>query len=176
MRAARARASASRSRRIRVSINLEAASVRPQPYLKKEFKMSQVYARERKETLTGYVVTASKIRIEVLKLIKRETVLPKSLRFLVGKDITGHAESLEREAEHAYAWYPSDEMRLAERKKHLIEAGASCVDLVHDMQMLFQLGTVKRGMAALQPLLDLLEQEHTMLNSQLSYARTVKQK
>lgn len=150
--------------------------MRPQPYLKKEFKMSQVYARERKETLTGYVVTASKIRIEVLKLIKRETVLPKSLRFLVGKDITGHAESLEREAEHAYAWYPSDEMRLAERKKHLIEAGASCVDLVHDLQMLLQLGTVKRGMAALQPLLDLLEKERTMLASQLSHAKTVKQK
>lgn len=143
---------------------------------KKANKMSQVYARERNETLTGYVVTASKIRIETLKLIKRDTVLPKSLRFLIGKDITGHAETLEREAEHAYAWYPSDEMRLAERKKHLIEAGASCVDLVHDFQMLFQLGTVKRGMAALQPLLDLLDQERTMITSQLAHARTVKQK
>lgn len=148
----------------------------PKLYLKKVFKMSQVYARQRTETLTGYVVTASKIRIETLKLIKRETVLPKSLRFLVGKDITSHAESLEREAEHAYAWYPSDEMRLAERKKHLIEASASCIDLVHDLQMLFQLGTVKRGMAALQPLLDLIEQERTMLTSQLSHARMVKQK
>lgn len=111
--------------------------------------MTQVYARQRTETLTGYVVIASKIRIEVLRLIKRETVLPKSLRFLVGKDITSHAESLEREAEHAYSWYPSDEMRLAERKKHLVEAGAFCVDLEHDMQILFRLGTVKRGMAAL---------------------------
>lgn len=138
--------------------------------------MTQVYARERNETLTGYVVTASKIRIEVLRLIKRETVLPKSLRFLIGKDITGHAESLEREAEHAYSWYPSDEMRLAERKKYLIEAGASCVDLEHDMQLLFRLGTVKRGMAALQPLLDLLDQERTMLASQLNHAKTVKQK
>lgn len=146
------------------------------PYLQKDFKMSQVYARQRTETLTGYVVTASKIRIETLKLIKRETVLPKSLRFLFGKDITGHAESLEREAEHAYAWYPSDEMRLMERKKHLIEAGASCVDLVHDLQMLLQLGTVKRGMAALQPLLDLLEKERTMLASQLSHTKIVKQK
>ncbi|EPI44992.1 hypothetical protein HMPREF1582_01487, partial [Gardnerella vaginalis JCP8151A] len=148
----------------------------PRLVSKESFKMSQVYARQRKETLTGYVVTASKIRIETLKLIKRETVLPKSLRFLIGKDITGHAESLEREAEHAYAWYPSDEMRLAERKKHLIEAGAFCVDLEHDMQILFRLGTVKRGMAALQPLLDLLEQERTMINSQLTHARTVKQK
>lgn len=138
--------------------------------------MTHIYARERTETLTGYVVTASKIRIETLKLIKRDTVLPKSLRFLIGKDITGHAESLEREAEHAYAWYPSDAIRLAGRKKHLIEAGASCVDLVHDFQMLFQLGTVKRGMATLQPLLDLLEQERTMLASQLSHAKTVKQK
>lgn len=138
--------------------------------------MSQVYARQRAETLTGYVVTASKIRIETLKLIKRETVLPKSLRFLVGKDIASHAESLERESEHAYAFYPSDEMRLAERKKHLIEASASCVDLVHDLQMLLQLGTVKRGMAALQPLLDLLEKERTMLASQISHAKTVKQK
>ena len=67
-------------------------------------------------------------------------------------------------------------MRLMERKKHLIEAGASCVDLVHDLQMLLQLGTVKRGMAALQPLLDLLEKERTMLASQLSHAKTVKQK
>lgn len=150
--------------------------MRPRLVSKESFKMSQVYARQRKETLTGYVVTASKIRIETLKLIKRETVLPKSLRFLIGKDITGHAESLEREAEHAYAWYPSDEMRLAERKKHLIEAGAFCVDLEHDMQILFRLGTVKRGMAALQPLLDLLEQERTMINSQLTHARTVKQK
>lgn len=138
--------------------------------------MSQVYARQRNETLTGYVVTASKIRIETLKLIKRETVLPKSLRFLIGKDITSHAESLEREAEHAYAWYPSDEMRLTERKKHLVEASAFCVDLEHDMQILFQLGTVKRGMAALQPLLDLLDQERTMINSQLAHAKTVKQK
>nr|DAI48952.1 MAG TPA: Avd-like-generating retroelement protein [Caudoviricetes sp.] len=144
--------------------------------MKKDIELSKIYARQRTETLTGYVVLASKIRIEVLKLIKRETVLPKSLRFLVGKDITGHAESLEREAEHAYAWYPSDEMRLAERKKHLIEASASCIDLEHDMQMLFQLGTVKRGMDALQPLLDLLEQERTMLASQLSHAKTVKQK
>ena len=150
--------------------------MRPRLVSKESFKMSQVYARQRNETLTGYVVTASKIRIETLKLIKRETVLPKSLRFLIGKDITGHAESLEREAEHAYAWYPSDEMRLAERKKHLIEAGAFCVDLEHDMQILFRLGTVKRGMAALQPLLDLLEQERTMINSQLTHARTVKQK
>lgn len=150
--------------------------MRPRLVSKESFKMSQVYARQRKETLTGYVVTASKIRIETLKLIKRETVLPKSLRFLIGKDITGHAESLEREAEHTYAWYPSDEMRLAERKKHLIEAGAFCVDLEHDMQILFRLGTVKRGMAALQPLLDLLEQERTMINSQLTHARTVKQK
>lgn len=150
--------------------------MRPQTISKKVFKMTQVYARERNETLTGYVVTASKIRIETLKLIKRDTVLPKSLRFLIGKDITGHAESLEREAEHAYAWYPSDEMRLTERKKHLVEAGASCVDLVHDFQMLFQLGTVKRGMVTLQPLLDLLEQERTMIASQLSHAKTVKQK
>ncbi|EGL14171.1 hypothetical protein HMPREF9435_1039 [Gardnerella vaginalis 315-A] len=44
------------------------------------------------------------------------------------------------------------------------------------MQMLFQLGTVKRGMATLQPLLDLLEQERTMIASQLAHARTVKQK
>lgn len=155
---------------------LGVASVRPQTISKEEAKLSQVYARQRTETLTGYIVTASKIRIETLKLIKRETVLPKSLRFLVGKDITGHAESLERESEHAYAWYPSDEMRLMERKKHLIEAGASCIDLVHDLQMLLQLGTVKRGMAALQPLLDLLEKERTMLASQLSHAKTVKQK
>lgn len=148
----------------------------PNHIQRKENKLTQVYARQRTETLTGYVVIASKIRIEVLRLIKRETVLPKSLRFLVGKDITGHAESLEREAEHAYAWYPSDEMRLAERKKHLVEASAFCVDLEHDMQMLFQLGTVKRGMAALQPLLDLLDKERTMLTSQLNHAKTVKQK
>lgn len=150
--------------------------MRPQTISKKVFNMTQVYARQRNETLTGYVVTASKIRIETLKLIKRDTVLPKSLRFLIGKDITGHAENLEREAEHAYAWYPSDEMRLMERKKHLVEAGASCVDLVHDFQMLFQLGTVKRGMTALQPLLDLLEQERMMIASQLAHAKTVKQK
>ena len=163
--------------RVRASINSRGRlCATPNHIQRKENKLSQVYARERKETLTGYVVTASKIRIEILKLIKRETVLPKSLRFLVGKDITGHAESLEREAEHAYTWYPSDETRLAERKKHLIEASAFCVDLEHDMQMLFQLGTVKRGMAALQPLLDLLEQERTMINSQLAHARTAKQK
>lgn len=89
---------------------------------------------------------ARQLETSVIKAMGNEHIVPKSYRFTIGLPTVNHAREMSRHLTHAMAFYPSDEQRLWERKRHLIEANACCDDLINDLQLIrtLNIGQIKQ--------------------------------
>ncbi len=102
--------------------------------------MSQVFARNRKEAETDYISLAVDIRIEVLRLIKKEDVIPRRHTFTFGQPMAESARSLVLNVNRANRFYPSNSFNVMERKRYLGLALADCDQIEQDMQCAVALG------------------------------------
>ena len=98
--------------------------------------MSQVFERNRKESDSDYLSLAVDIRIEVLSLVMRESVVPKRKRLMLGAPIAETARSLVYNVNRANRFYPSNSYNVLERKRYLGLALADCDQLEQDFQCL----------------------------------------
>lgn len=98
--------------------------------------MSQVFERNRKEADSDYLSLAVDIRIEVLSLVMRESVVPKRKRIILGAPIAETARSLVYNVNRANRFYPSNSYNVLERKRYLGLALADCDQLEQDFQCL----------------------------------------
>lgn len=98
--------------------------------------MSQVFERNRKEADSDYLSLAVDIRIEVLSLVMRESVVPKRKRLMLGAPIAETARSLVYNVNRANRFYPSNSYNVLERKRYLGLALADCDQLEQDFQCL----------------------------------------
>lgn len=83
-----------------------------------------------RESKVAYQDTARKIEVEIIRLMGSEKIVPKSYRFTIALPTVRHARRLMEEVRHGVDFYPTDEHRLWERKRHWIEAVGCCDDIV----------------------------------------------
>lgn len=88
-----------------------------------------VYARERKETVTQYVVTAQKLQVITLQILMNEKKFPKKWRYILIQDAILKANELLDNVVAAHNIFPTTEERLKQRKQSLYNAVINCYQL-----------------------------------------------
>ena len=91
--------------------------------------MSNVYARNRKETQLQFMINALELQTDIIKTISREKVVPKKFRFLLCPDIVYKTQDLVDNLTMANNIYTVDEETLATRLMYQLEAKANCYQL-----------------------------------------------
>ena len=107
--------------------------------------MSQVFERNRKEPESDYMSLAVDIRVEVLRLVRRESVIPKRYTFILGQPMADAARSLVLNVNRANRFYPSNSFNVLERKRYLGLALADCDQIEQDMDCAIALGLATPG-------------------------------
>lgn len=134
--------------------------------------MSGVLARNRGESKVAYQDTARKIEVEIIRLMGSEKIVPKSYRFTIALPTVRHARRLMEEVRHGVDFYPTDERRLWERKRHWLEAVGCCDDIVDDLQLIRELG-LSPDTNRFERIILLIEKEKTQLRNALRAAHVV---
>ena len=91
--------------------------------------MSNVYARNRKETHLQFMVNALELQKEIIKLVIREKIVPKKFRFIIGIDLVKKVNELVDNLTFANNIYTIDEETISTRLIYQLEARANCYQL-----------------------------------------------
>lgn len=102
--------------------------------------MSGVYEKDRSESELDYFDLARRIWVEVVKLVRSESVVPKSYRFILGVPTAETARSMVANINRAYHFYPSSSFNVLERRRYLTLAIADCEQLALDLQCMRDAG------------------------------------
>ena len=137
--------------------------------------MSGVLKRNRGESKLGYYDLARRIQIQIIRLMGSEKIVPKSYRFTIALPTVQDAKRLVQHITHASDFYPSDEQRLWERKRHFLEAVGCCDDLIMDLQLIRECG-IGADANRLESVVADCERMKVMLRNQLRQAKVVASK
>ena len=91
--------------------------------------MSNVYARNRKETSMQFFVNALELQVEITKYVMREKVLPKKWRYAIGYPLITKVDELVDNITYANSIYPVNEEELQQRKQYQIMAICNCFQI-----------------------------------------------
>ena len=90
-----------------------------------------VPVRYRKPSPLEWQTLAQDIRVDIIRLMGSEKVIPKSYRFTLAHPTVRHAHRLAEEVTHARSIYPTDMPSFEQRRHHLTEA-VGCCDVLED--------------------------------------------
>ena len=88
-----------------------------------------VYARERKETVTQYIVTAQKLQTVTIQILMNEKKFPKKWRYILVQDAILKVNEILDNVIAAHNLFPTTEERLKQRKQSLYNAVIGCYQL-----------------------------------------------
>ena len=91
--------------------------------------MSNVYARNRKETSMQFFVNALELQVEITKYVMREKVLPKKWRYAIGYPLITKVDELVDNITYANSIYPVNEEELQQRKQYQTMAICNCFQI-----------------------------------------------
>lgn len=91
--------------------------------------MSNVYARNRKETKLQFMVNALELQRDIVQTILREKVVPKKFRLILGTDIVHKANELVDNLTFANNVFTIDEETLLTRTLYQEQAKSNCYQL-----------------------------------------------
>lgn len=91
--------------------------------------MSNVYARNRKETAMQFFVNALELQVEITKYVMREKVLPKKWRYAIGYPLITKVDELVDNITYANSIYPVNEEELQQRKQYQTMAICNCFQI-----------------------------------------------
>lgn len=97
-----------------------------------------VYARKRGLSNCEFFFRAMCIRDEVVRVVHKDRLVPKSYRFTFAVPMCETARSMIANIERADAFYPNSTWAVIERKKHLALAIADANTLYDDLQCLIE--------------------------------------
>ncbi len=98
--------------------------------------MSNVYKRNRKQNSKEHIALARKLRQEVTRLMKDESVCPKRSTFYIGQPCAHSARNVVAHLMRAEEFYPASVHGVIWRKHYLSQAIAECNMLEQDLQLL----------------------------------------
>lgn len=91
--------------------------------------MSQVYARNRKETSFQFFDNAKKLTKTICRFSNSKTYFPKKYKFSYSQHLRLKAFELLDNVSYAYAIYPSTQEKVNEKKDYISKAIANCYQL-----------------------------------------------
>ncbi len=91
--------------------------------------MSNVYARNRKETSMQFFVNALELQVEITKYVMKEKVLPKKWRYAIGYPLITKVDELVDNITYANSIYPVNEEELQQRKQYQTMAICNCFQI-----------------------------------------------
>ena len=91
--------------------------------------MSNVYARNRKETSMQFFVNALELQVEITKYVMKEKVLPKKWRYAIGYPLITKVDELVDNITYANSIYPANEEELQQRKQYQTMAICNCFQI-----------------------------------------------
>lgn len=91
--------------------------------------MSNVYAKDRKETQLAFFVNAKDLQIEITKFVMRDKVIPKKLRYAISYPLINKVDELVDNITYANSIYPVNEEELLQRKNYQTLAIANCYQI-----------------------------------------------
>lgn len=91
--------------------------------------MSNVYARNRKETSMQFFVNALGLQVEITKFVMKEKVLPKKWRYAIGYPLITKVDELVDNITYANSIYPVNEEELQQRKQYQTMAICNCFQI-----------------------------------------------
>ena len=91
--------------------------------------MSNVYARNRKETSMQFFINALDLQEELTKFVMREKVLPKKWRYAIGYPMIITVDELVDNITYANSIYPTNDEELHLRKNYQTMAICNCFQL-----------------------------------------------
>ena len=91
--------------------------------------MSNVYARNRKETSMQFFVNALELQVEITKYVMKEKVLPKKWRYAIGYPLITRVDELVDNITYANSIYPVNEEELQQRKQYQTMAICNCFQI-----------------------------------------------
>ena len=124
--------------------------------------MSNVLLRKRSVSDREFYMNGSRIRVEVVKLMASDKVVPKSYRLMCAVPTVETAKSLVDNIVRAEAFYPNTAHSVIYRKHYLTLAIADCYRLVQDMQTLKDIG-LPINLNRFKDLADMIDREIALL-------------
>ena len=97
-----------------------------------------VYAKDRKETATQYIVTAQNLQEKVLRYMMNEKRVPKKWRYLLAHAAIKKVCELVDNVIAANKTYPSNEDKLKLRKEYLEKSVVNCYQLGNHLQLMIR--------------------------------------
>lgn len=94
---------------------------------------------KRKTSPLEWQTQAEEIRIEIIRLMGSEKIVPKSMRFTLAIPTVRDSHALVREIIHARDTYPTDKATFEKRRTHLINATSMCDVLQSDLILIKRL-------------------------------------
>ena len=91
---------------------------------------------KRKTSPLEWQVLATDIRVEIIRLMGSEKIVPKSMRFTLAIPTVKDAHALVRSVIHARDVYPTDRQAYELRRRHLMDAVGWCDVLEDDMALI----------------------------------------
>ncbi|MBR3676581.1 MAG: hypothetical protein IKN71_05565 [Alphaproteobacteria bacterium] len=97
-----------------------------------------VYAKDRKETATQYIITAQNLQEKVLRYMMNEKRVPKKWRYLLAHAAIKKVCELVDNVIASNKTYPSNEDKLKLRKDYLDKAVVNCYQLGNHLQLMIR--------------------------------------
>lgn len=134
--------------------------------------MSNVYAKDRNLAKEEFFKVAVAIRILTIRLMGKDSIVPKSYRFLLATPIAETARELVHNIERAWAFYPNTPRGVLQRKHYLTLAMANCNQLGQDIQTIKGVvGSV--SMKRFNRLTDLIDREIELVKAKKNNVKLV---
>ena len=132
-----------------------------------------VHAKDRNETATQYVVTAQSLQIETIKYLMNENRIGKKWRFILVQDAILKVSELLDNTVAANATFPSNEEKLADRKKYMQKALVNCYQLQNKLLTILRVIPDKVTADSMKNVTSLLLDEVRFIRSAYQNAKVI---